>query len=271
VTPATLQRLLAPAATGRRAATPVTFAHGCSPEHPSRRHPRILVIGAARETVAPLGRALASYDVGLVSVADVLRACRLATRAYDLLILDLEGVQEPCLDAVTALARYQPAVPIILLATDARLDERVAGLDAGASDYVVKPFAVAEFAARVRAQLRTAVDRARTVLAAGDLELELITRRALRAGQATALTPTEFALLSQFMRRPGELLTREQLLRAVWGSDVHVASNVLEVYISYLRRKLRRDGQADPIVTVRSVGYRLRTSPVHSADSLGRM
>jgi DNA-binding response OmpR family regulator len=135
--------------------------------------------------------------------------------------------------------------------------DRVTGLDAGATDYLVKPFALAELAARVRAHLRARPDESPTQLRVRGIELDLLTRRVSRDGSRVHLSAKEFELLAYLMRHRGQVLSRQQLLSAVWGYDHDPHTNILEVYVSYLRRKLGAAGHPAPIVTVRSVGYRL--------------
>ncbi len=166
----------------------------------------------------------------------------------------------PGCDGLEVLARLRPAkpsLPVIMLTARTEVDERVAGLDAGAVDYVTKPFAFDELAARVRVHLRAPGGGRPTRLEALDIELDLLSRRVTRAGTDVALSAKEFDLLAYFLRHPGNVLSREQILSAVWGYSHDPGTNIVEVYVSYLRRKLRRPGSPAPIVTVRSVGYRL--------------
>ena len=166
----------------------------------------------------------------------------------------------PGCDGLDVLARLRPAkpsLPVIMLTARTEVDERVAGLDAGAVDYVTKPFAFDELAARVRVHLRAPGGGRPTRLEALDIELDLLSRRVTRAGTDVALSAKEFDLLAYFLRHPGNVLSREQILSAVWGYSHDPGTNIVEVYVSYLRRKLRRPGSPAPIVTVRSVGYRL--------------
>ncbi len=132
------------------------------------------------------------------------------------------------------------------------------GLDRGANDYVTKPFSFEELLARVRAQLRNPAQREASALQAGDIRLDLRTRRVERAGQEVRLTAREFELLAYLARHPDQVLSREQILNAVWGYDFDPGTKVLEVYIGYVRRKLGVDSGEGPIETVRNVGYRLR-------------
>jgi two-component system response regulator MprA len=136
--------------------------------------------------------------------------------------------------------------------------DRVAGLDAGADDYVVKPFALAELLARVRALLRRSADEAVDVLRFADLELDPATREVRRDGDSIELTRTEFALLELFMLNPRQVLTRSIIFERVWGYDFGFGSNSLDVYIGYLRRKTEAGGKPRLIHTVRGVGYALR-------------
>ena len=147
-------------------------------------------------------------------------------------------------------------LPIVMLTARGEESDRIRGLDTGADDYVVKPFSMSELTARIRAVLRRirpglAEDRAR----AGDIVIDRVAHKVRRAGQEVHLGPTEFRLLDYLMRRPGRVFSREQLLDAIWGSDVHVETRTVDVHIGRLRRALGGDG--DPIRTVRSAGYSL--------------
>jgi DNA-binding response OmpR family regulator len=148
-------------------------------------------------------------------------------------------------------------LPVIILTARGEIDARVAGLDSGAVDYLVKPFSLKELAARIRAQLRVASQSASERLNTGDIEVDLLAREVSRGGHSVRVSATEFDLLVYLMRNRGQVLSRQQILRAVWGYGHDPGTNVVDVYIGYLRRKLRIDGKPAPIVTVRSVGYRL--------------
>jgi two-component system, OmpR family, response regulator len=137
------------------------------------------------------------------------------------------------------------------------VEDRVAGLDAGAVDYLVKPFSMGELVARVRAHLRLIAETSATTLSGAGLELDLLTREVRRDGKRVLLSTTEFELLVFLLRHYGQVLSREQILSAVWGYAHDPATNVVDVYIGYLRRKLARGDGSTPIFTVRSVGYRL--------------
>jgi DNA-binding response OmpR family regulator len=175
----------------------------------------------------------------------------------DLVILDR---MLPVQDGLAVLARIRavkPALPVIVLTARGEVADRVEGLDAGATDYMVKPFAFDELAARVRAHLRAPAQTAATRLTAGGIEMDLLSRDVTREGKPVALSAKEFELLAHFLRHPNQVLSREQLLGAVWGYDFDPGTNVVEVYVGYLRRKLARPGHPAPIDTLRGVGYRL--------------
>ena len=163
------------------------------------------------------------------------------------------------LEVLDAIRARQPELPVIVVTAQGAVEQRVEGLDRGANDYVTKPFSFEELLARVRAQLRMPTQREASVIEAGDIRLDLRTRRVERDGREVKLTAREFELLTYLARHPDQVLSREQILNAVWGFDFDPGTKVLEVYIGYLRRKLGGDDDgAGPIETVRNVGYRLR-------------
>lgn len=175
----------------------------------------------------------------------------------DLVVLDLMLPGRSGIEVLSALHADKPALPVVVLTARGEVEERVAGLDAGAVDYLTKPFSLNELAARIRAQLRVVAQSPRTTLAAGEIEVDLLTREVRRGGDPVRLSTTEFELLVYLLRNRSHVLSREQILRAVWGYDYDPGTNVVDVYVGYLRRKLRKaDGGRVPIVTVRSVGYR---------------
>ena len=175
----------------------------------------------------------------------------------DLVILDrmLPGLDG--LEVLARLRRARPLLPVIMLTAKTEVSDRVEGLDSGATDYVTKPFAFAELLARIRARTRDGTGSERAIEAAG-IRLDLIDRTVEREGEATELPKREADLLAHLMRNAGRVCTREELLSSVWGYDHEPGTNILQVYVGYLRRKLARPGSPAPIETVRSVGYRLR-------------
>lgn len=175
----------------------------------------------------------------------------------DLVVLDR---MLPGIDGIEVLERVRgarPLLPVIMLTARGEVADRVEGLDSGATDYVTKPFAFAELLARIRARLRDGAVSERSLEAAG-IRLDLINREARREGVATRLPQREAALLAHLMRNEGRVCTREELLSSVWGYEHDPGTNIVQVYVGYLRRKLARPGSPAPIETVRSVGYRLR-------------
>jgi DNA-binding response OmpR family regulator len=175
----------------------------------------------------------------------------------DLVVLDLMLPRRSGMEILGELAAERPALPVIVLTARGEVEDRVGGLDAGAVDYLVKPFALAELEARIRAHLRTARQAATTTIRRAGLEIDLLTREVRSNGELVRLTNTEFDLLAYFMSHPGEVLNRQQILRAVWGYGHDPATNIVDVYIGYLRRKLGNGDRVVPIRTVRSRGYRL--------------
>ena len=149
-------------------------------------------------------------------------------------------------------------LPVLLLTARDAVEDRVFGLDSGSDDYLTKPFAFAEFSARIRALVRRDSATAKAVLRVGRLELDPMTVRAVIAGTPVALSTKEFALLSLLVSRPGESLTRTEILQEVWGTTKHIDQTIVDQYVSYLRRKLEPTDSGVSIVTVRGVGYQLR-------------
>ncbi len=180
------------------------------------------------------------------------------TGDYALVLLDLMLPGKTGLAVLDAIRSRLPDLPVIVLTARAAIEQKVEGLDRGANDYVTKPFSFEELLARVRAQLRPPGQRTASVLEAASIHMDLRTRRVECDGREVQLTAREFDLLAYLMRHPDQVLSREQILNAVWGFDFDPGTKVLEVYIGYLRRKLGDAGGTDPIETVRGVGYRLR-------------
>jgi DNA-binding response OmpR family regulator len=179
------------------------------------------------------------------------------TGDYALVLLDLMLPGKTGLAVLDSIRARSPDLPVIVLTARAAVEQKVQGLDRGANDYVTKPFSFEELLARVRAQLRAPGQREAAVLEAGGIRMDLRTRRVQRDGHHVMLTAREFYLLEYLMRHPDQVLSREQILNAVWGFDFDPGTKVLEVYVGYLRRKLSDGGEANPIETVRGAGYRL--------------
>jgi DNA-binding response OmpR family regulator len=179
------------------------------------------------------------------------------TRAYDAIILDIMLPGRDGLSILKQLRTKKNTVPVILLTARTELNERVEGLTLGADDYLTKPFYIEELIARLHAITRRATGEQLSVLQAGDLVVNLITREVNRGGRAIELTAREFNLLEHLMRSPGRVLTRTQLLEHVWGCDFDPETNLVDVNIRRLRKKIDDDG-VPLIETVRGVGYRIR-------------
>ncbi|WP_425550907.1 response regulator transcription factor [Actinoallomurus oryzae] len=211
---------------------------------------------AVRESLAS---SLAFEDYEVVTAADGASALDELDRAQpDLAILD---ILMPRMDGLTACRRLRArgeTLPVLMLTARDTVGDRVTGLDAGADDYLVKPFDLDELLARVRALLRRSVVTARggEILEYAGLRMNTVTREVSRDGRALELTRTEYSLLELFLTHPRQVLTREQILKAVWGFDFEPSSNSLDVYVMYLRRKM---GEPRLINTVRGVGYVLRS------------
>jgi DNA-binding response OmpR family regulator len=182
----------------------------------------------------------------------------LSGEPVDLVLLD---VGLPDRDGFAVLADIRTVdrnTPVIMLTAQGDVASRVKGLDLGADDYLPKPFDFDELLARIRAQLRQTRQPASYLLQVADLSLDLKTRRAMRGSARVELTTREFSLLEFLMRHPGQVLTRSQILNSVWGYDFDPGTNIVDVYVGYLRHKIDRDGEESMVETVRGGGYRLK-------------
>ncbi|WP_354701068.1 Response regulator ArlR [Paraconexibacter sp. AEG42_29] len=215
---------------------------------------RVLIAEDEPRLSSFLEKGLRANGYATTVVADGRSALALAgIEEFDLLILDL-GL--PGLDGLEVLRQLRAGgttLPVVILSARDEVADKIAGLEVGADDYVTKPFAFEELLARVRARLRDTGTAERTVLTAGAVTLDLRTRRATVGDTTVTVTAREFTMLETFMRHPDQVLTREQLLSHVWGYDHDPGSNVVDVYVRHLRRKLG----AGTIETVRGMGYRL--------------
>ncbi|MFD7559744.1 MULTISPECIES: response regulator transcription factor [unclassified Streptomyces] len=235
--------------------------------NPAEGEARILVVDDEPAVREALRRSLAFEGYDVQTAVDGLDALDKAA-SYDpgLIVLD---IQMPRMDGLTAARRLRSAgsvTPILMLTARDTVGDRVTGLDAGADDYLVKPFELDELFARVRALLRRSsyatprpdAETHEDALTFGDLRMDLATREVTRAGRPVELTRTEFTLLEMFLAHPRQVLTREQILKTVWGFDFEPSSNSLDVYVMYLRRKTEAGGEPRLVHTVRGVGYVLR-------------
>jgi two-component system response regulator MprA len=220
--------------------------------------PHILVVDDDTKIAAALRRALV-YEGYQVEVAPdgPIALTRARERMPDLAILD---VMLPGIDGLEVCRRLRAEgdLPILMLTARDATADRVRGLDSGADDYLVKPFAYEELLARVRALLRRRGPRVRRTLRYADLVMDIGTHEVRRGDGVIPLTAKEFDLLQHFLRNPNQVLRREQLLDAVWGFDFGASSNVVDVYVGYLRQKLEVGGRPRLLQTVRGVGYVLR-------------
>lgn len=219
----------------------------------------ILLVEDEATLAAYLKRGLEEAGYAVDVVGDGVDALEWATAgAFDMIVLDIMLPRLDGLAVCRELREQDVRTPILMLTARDALDDRVAGLDAGADDYLAKPFAIKELLARVRALGRRAADAPKSpVLAVADLALDTRTRRVTRGGKPIALTAKEYAILECLIRAPGHVLTRTVIADAVWNYDVVNQSNVVDVYIRNLRRKIDDDYDLKLIHTVRGAGYRL--------------
>ena len=218
---------------------------------------RLLVVDDDPLLRAAVGRALRLEGHEVVLAEDGIGAWqRLRHDVFDAVVLD---VSMPRLDGLTLCRRLRDRhdrTPVLMLTARDGVPDRVGGLDAGADDYLIKPFSVAELGARVRALLRRAAEpEERDVLRYADLELDLTGCTARRGDQPLELTRTEQRLLELFLRNPGRVLPRDVLYERVWGHDISLTSNALDVYVGYLRRKTEQGGRPRLLQTVRGIGF----------------
>ena len=215
---------------------------------------RILIVEDEPRLVSFLEKGLRANGFVTAVAADGATALAKADDdEFDLILLDLGLPDIDGLDVLAELRRRGLALPVLALTAREQVDDKVSGLNAGADDYMTKPFRFDELLARIRARLRTGGTPEVTLLEAGGVELDLRTRTASVGAETIELTAREFTMLETLMRHEGQVLSREQLLSRVWGYDHDPGSNVVDVYVGYLRRKLG----SERIQTVRGMGYRL--------------
>jgi heavy metal response regulator len=220
---------------------------------------RILVVEDEKKVASFLRRGLEAehHEVDVVHDGDTGLSRALETE-YDLVILDIMLPRRDGLEVVRELRRAGRRVPILVLTARATLPDKVTGLDVGADDYLTKPFEFAEFLARVRALLRRGAPASPPTLCVADLTLDPATRKVLRGARPIDLTPREYALLEFFMRNRGRVLSRALIAEHVWGVHFDSFTNVIDVYVNYLRRKIDSDSELKLLHTVRGVGYVLK-------------
>ncbi|NSW85093.1 MAG: response regulator transcription factor [Syntrophobacteraceae bacterium] len=220
---------------------------------------RLLVVEDERKVSSFIRRGLEEEGYAVDTALDGKSGLDMALDAvHDLIILD---VQLPGLDGIRVLQSLRGAgvsTPVLLLTVRAAIEDKVLGLDAGADDYLTKPFAFQELVARVRALLRRGTEGNRPTLQVLDLTLDPATRKVTRGGRQIELTPREFALLDYFMRNPGRVLTRTMIAEHVWDYDFDSMTNIIDVYVNYLRKKIDSGEEPKLIHTVRGAGYVLK-------------
>lgn len=227
---------------------------------PSIRDVRILVVEDEPAIADFVARGLEAEGYTVIRAGDGLDGARRAlTEDVDLAILDVMLPGRDGLSVLDDIRFAKPQLPVVLLTARGEVRDRVVGLDRGATDYLTKPFSFEELAARVRAHLRRPGQAQSARLEAGGIHVDLLTRDVERDGVPVRLSAKEFELLVYLARHPDQVLSRQQILNAVWDYDFEPHTHVVEVYIGYLRRKLALPESPAPIETIRSAGYRLRT------------
>jgi DNA-binding response OmpR family regulator len=220
---------------------------------------KLLVVEDEAKVRRGLERGLAAAGYEATSAAAGDEGLRLALAGlFDCIVLDWMLPGKDGLEVLRALRAAGRTVPVLLLTARDAVDDRVLGLESGADDYLIKPFAMSELLARVKALLRRGQPDRETVLTAGDVALDLVRRRVTRAGEDVALTHREFEVLAYLLRHKGRPVTREMLGRDVWKDPNYALTNVVEVYVNMLRRKLDPPGRSSVITTVRGIGYCVR-------------
>jgi DNA-binding response OmpR family regulator len=219
---------------------------------------RVLLVEDEPRIAAFVEKGLRANGFATTTVDEGASALALArTGEFDLVVLDLGLPDMDGLDVLRELRRTDRDLPVVILTARDSVHDTVAGLEGGADDYVTKPFRFEELLARIRVRLRDDRGPEETVLSVGDASLDLRTRRASVSGHVVELSAREFALAEMFFRHPGQVLSRQQLLSHVWGYDFEPGSNVVDVYVGYLRKKLGKG----VISSVRGMGYRLEPAP----------
>lgn len=219
---------------------------------------RILVAEDDAPLADSLHQQLLQEHFSVQMVADGGEAQRMAAdQPYDLVILDLNRRAESGLDALRGIRAHKPDLPVVMVAAASGVEDRVRCLDAGADDSLTKPFAFAELAARIRAVLRRGSRPARVILKIEDLEIDRVAHAVRRSGRAIELSPKEFSLLEFLMRHEGQPVPRTTIVEQVWKLNLDTMTNIVDVYINYLRRKIDAGYDRALIRTIRGVGYQI--------------
>jgi DNA-binding response OmpR family regulator len=220
---------------------------------------RVLVVEDERKLLRGLQRGLEADGYEVVAVTSGEEAqLQIAAQPFDCVVLDWMLPGRDGMQVLGGLRRAGNRTPVLMLTARDAVEDRVEGLDQGADDYLVKPFAFAELLARLRSLLRRGQSDRETVVRLGDLEVDLLERRAVRAGAVVPLRSREFDLLAYLVKHRGTVVTRDMLGRDVWHEPAHALTNVIDVTVTLLRKKLDRPGMSPLIHTVRGVGYSLR-------------
>lgn len=220
---------------------------------------RVLVVEDETKVGSFIKRALEEESYAVDLCEDGAQGLDMAmSGSYDLIMIDLMLPSLPGLEVLTRLRKEKIQTPVLILTAQSKVDQRVKGLDAGADDYLTKPFAIDELLARVRALLRRGPAESPGVLQVDDLVLNPATREVTRGGQRIDLTVKEYALLEYFMRHAGRVLTRPMISDHVWNQDFDTFTNVIDVYVNYLRNKIDRGRARKLIHTIRGSGYMLK-------------
>jgi DNA-binding response OmpR family regulator len=221
--------------------------------------PRILIIEDERKVLSGLERGLLDHGYEVVGAATGEAGLEQAlAQPFDCVLLDRMLPDRDGLDILAALRRAGQTTPVLILTARDAIEDRVLGLDAGADDYLIKPFALAELLARIRVLLRRGRAEQSTSLHAADLEMDLVRRRVSRGGVEINLTQREFEVLEYLLRHKNAAVTRDMLGRDVWKEPSYALTNVIDVYVTLLRRKVERSDRPPLLHTIRGVGYSLR-------------
>ncbi len=220
---------------------------------------RILVVEDERKVASFIRQGLSEEGHAVEIAADGAAALEMLEEApaYDLVILDLMLPKRDGFEVLKALRQQKSQTPVLVLTARDTVSDKVRGLDLGADDYLTKPFAFDEFLARVRALLRRGAGQRAPVFKLDDLSLDPATRQVTRGARRITLTAREYALLEYFLRNVGRVLTRPMIAQHVWGLDFDTESNIIDVYVGYLRRKIDGEGERRLLHTVRGAGYML--------------